>query len=185
MSHGDSMHRASGSNRECRPAGALLIRVAIATLCLPVHGCDLGSGGAVELSWALRPASSASADKFVNCQADSSDAGWGPVALIRLHWQVGATEGSHAWTCGANHGATGFELAEGTANLSLTPECSDGQAAASDTYIAPAIVQREVIRGETVSLGAVELVVSVTGCASAAAGNANHGTGACICAAPP
>ena len=124
-------------------------------------------------------------DKFVDCQADSTGAGWGPVALIRLHWQVGDARGSHAWSCGANHGATGFELAEGTANLSLTPECGDGETAASDTYIAPAIVQREVIRGETVSLGAVELVVSVTGCASATSGNANHGTAACICAPAP
>ena len=166
------MHRDSGSNRECAALRAPLTRIAIATLWLLVHGCDTGSGGAVELSWKLRPASSALKDKFVDCQADSAAAGWGPVTQIRLHWRVGARESSHAWRCGDNHGTTLFELDEGVAQLSVTPECDGDQPAAPDTYIAPAIVQRDVIRGETVSLGAVELVVSVSDCA----------TEPCICA---
>src|ERR1700759_1301322 len=67
MSNGDSMHDDSGSNRECRVpvAVAWMIRVATATLCLGVHGCDTGKGGAVELSWSLRPASSELNKKFV------------------------------------------------------------------------------------------------------------------------
>jgi hypothetical protein len=164
------MHPISGSNRECKPAPGLRLRVAIATLCLPVHACDLGSGGAVELSWSLRPASSAVTDKFVGCEDSHSPPAWA-VEGIRLHWQVGDATCSRAWSCGNNHGATGFEIPPGIANLWLTPECALGpptcddiQPAAPDTYIAPAIVQREVIRGEAVTLGAVELVVSVAAC---------------------
>src|ERR1043165_493152 len=87
MSNGHNMHPDSGSNRECsarRVVRAWAARVVSATLWLLVHGCDTGSGGAVELSWKLRPASSALMDKFVDCQADSEAAGWGPVAQIRL-----------------------------------------------------------------------------------------------------
>lgn len=183
MSLGDSMHDASGSNRECRARGAVasLIRVAIVTLCLPVHGCQASPGGAVELSWKLRPASSASTDKFVDCQPDTPDSGWGPVTWIRLDWRVGATVGSHDWMCGDNHGATGFDLPEGTAELHVTPECGDRELAAQDTYIAPAALQRNVIRGETVSLGAIELIVTATRCRAAAPDDPNSGTQPCIC----
>jgi hypothetical protein len=153
--------------RCARKQGARSIWVAIATLCIPVHGCDTGTGGAVELSWKLRPASSSLNSKFVDC--DSGQRGTNPVAQIRLHWQIGNTadpagnDGSQAWSCQLNHGVTGFDLAEGTANLWVTPECSNGPAS-PDTYIAPAIVQRQVSQGDTVSLGAVELVVSVSDC---------------------
>lgn len=132
----------------------------------------MGSGGAVELSWKLRPTSSADPNKFVECR-DQDPAQWGPVTRIRLHWQVGDVSCSHAWSCDSNHGTTGFEIPEGTAQLWVTPECGraqstpdclDDQPAALDTYIAPAKVQRDVIRGEIVSLGAVELVVSVFDC---------------------
>jgi hypothetical protein len=168
------MHPISGSNRKARPAHSLRIRIAIATLCLPVHACDLGSGGAVELSWSLRPASSAMTAKFVGCEGrDSSGSLIWAITQIQLHWQVGSVTGSKAWSCDANHGATGFEIAPGPANLWVTPACGPAQTtppsdddvpAAPDTYIAPAIVQRDVIRGETVTLGAVELVVSVATC---------------------
>jgi len=178
------MHDESGSNPPGRSAhpwggrGAWLTRVAQATLCLLVHGCDTVQGGAVELSWKLRPASSSLQDKFVDC--DSGREGTGPVTAIRLHWRVengsadpSEHDGSEVWRCTDNHGVTGFALAEGTASLWITPECMDGTAAAN-TYIAPAIVQRSVIRGDTVSLGAIELVVSVAYCA----------TTPCICGAP-
>jgi len=143
------------------------MRASVAALLL-VYGCDTVDGGAVELSWKLRPAASSLEDKFVDC--DSARVGTGPVTAIRLHWEVEndsddptGKEGSVAWECRFNHGVTGFALAEGTANLWVTPECADGTAAAA-TYIAPAIVQRSVIRGDTVSLGAIELVVSVAYC---------------------
>jgi hypothetical protein len=164
------MRSASGSNRECRTPGRVTWTTwgAIATLCLAVHGCDTVTGGAVELSWKLRPTASSLSDKFVDC--NSGQVGSGPVTRIRLHWEVDnndgdarGKEGSQAWLCEYNHGVTGFDLAEGTAKLWVTPECEDGPAA-PETYIAPAIVQRSVGRGNTVSLGAVELVVSASYC---------------------
>src|ERR1041384_5592032 len=76
MRTGDSMRDDSGSNRcgagVARPGPgsvAWLIRVVAGTLYLLVHGCDTVSGGAVELSWKLRPASSSLSDKFVDCDS--------------------------------------------------------------------------------------------------------------------
>lgn len=162
------------------------MRVAIVTLCLAVHACDTGRGGAVELSWKLRPMSGTSEDPFVRvCHPDRTQ-GW-DVAMIRLSW-TRSSDGacpmppcSKDWNCDENHGATGFDLPEGIANLLVTPACSDGSLPAPDTYIAPAIVQRDVIRGETVSLGAVELVVATTKCKTAEMGSTNAGDQSCIC----
>ncbi len=177
------MHRASGSNHPGRSSAvarrAQATRWSVALALLVAAGCDTVEGGAVELSWKLRPGSSSLEDKFVDC--DSERAGTGPVTEIRLHWEVendnpdptGKT-GSASWLCRFNHGVTGFALPEGTANLWVTPECASGPAAPS-TYLAPAIVQRTVIRGDTVSLGAIELVVTVAGC----------DTAPCICGAEP
>jgi hypothetical protein len=147
-------------------------------LCLLVHGCDASTGGAVELSWKLRPASSSLPDKFVDCEPPQDGAGWGKIESIRLNWQV--TDNSqliaadHAqWECGLNHSATKFVLPEGTADLSVVPVCERGEPADLRTYIAPAPVQRVVTPGDTVSLGAVELVISVSSC------DTDH---PCICA---
>lgn len=173
MSHGDSMRDEAGSNHRCRTAGSVAwaTRVAAGTLCLLVHGCEPGHGGAVELSWKLRPASSSLMDKFVDC--NSRQPGTGAVTDIRLHWQMdasgdsGANEGYKSWPCDYNNGVTGFEVPEGIVDLSVTPECMYGQAS-HGTYIAPAPVRRYVTRGDTVSLGAVEIVVSVSHCRGAA-----------------
>lgn len=175
------MHPGFGSNRAWRAAVTPRIRVAVVTMCLLVHGCDTVRGGAVELSWKLRPASSATQQPFARkCERDSSlPEAWGPIAKIRLDWTK--SDGTcpsppcdDAWNCDDNHGATGFVLPDGLANLSITPECAihhdDGSPdtyapAAPGSYIAPALVQRDVIRGEIVSLDAIELVVVVTDCA--------------------
>jgi hypothetical protein len=178
MSHGDSMHHDSGSNRESRLGVTARWRVAIVTLCLMVHGCDTGHGGAVELSWSLRPVPGAGTTQFTGCHPDVKSEGW-DIARIRLRWTL--ADGScpaqlcdQTFDCDANHGATGFDVPAGIANLLVAPECSDGNLPAPNTYIAPAIVQRNVIRGETVSLGAVELVVAISDCASRP----------CICGTP-
>ena len=166
-------------------------RLVIAVASLGVHGCDTVAGGAVELSWKLRPAASSLEDKFVDC--DSGQVGTEPVTKIRLHWKVDdggddpSREGSDAWECRFNHGVTGFELAVGVAQLWITPECENGPAEL-DTYIAPAIVQRSVALGDTVSLGAVELVVSASYCRFDAAGkpvDASIPSQPCICDLAP
>ena len=180
MSHGDSMHDDSWSNHRCR-AGAPVAwptRVGIVTLWFLIHGCDTVSGGAVELSWKLRPASSSLDDKFVDC--NSGKPLTGEVRDILLHWRVNGEEGEKSWRCDFNHGVTGFELAEGTAQLWVTPACVNGDAA-TDTYIAPAIVERTVVKGETVSLGAVELVVAVSECINPNMAMPQDGKRPCIC----
>jgi hypothetical protein len=124
-------------------------------VCLLVNGCTNITGGAVELSWKLRPASG-STDIFVDC--DSGIAGTNPVTRIRLDWEVGSAADFATWECTDYHGVTGFDLPVGTATLSVSPECGSG-AAATNTYTAPAPEQRTVIVGNTISLGAVELIV--------------------------
>jgi hypothetical protein len=124
-------------------------------------GCIEVDGGAVELSWKLRPASSSLRDKFVEC--DSGLPGTNPVTQIRLSWQVGDVTGTAAWRCDDNHGVTGFDLPAGDALLSIAPECAVGPAS-TVTYTAPAPVRRRVISGDTVSLGAVEIVLHVSYC---------------------
>jgi hypothetical protein len=148
------------------------LRIALVTLCLPVHACDTVGGGAVELSWKLRPASGPLSDKFVDCASGLT----GPVTAIRLHWQVGDQPGSQAWACQNNHGVTGFDLPEGTAQLWVTPECGDGVPADPAAYISPAPIERAVTHGGTVSLGAVELIVVVSYC-----GPPMGSTQPCIC----
>jgi hypothetical protein len=141
--------------------------MALATvLCLPVHGCEDVNGGAVELSWKLRPASSSLEDKFVEC--NPGRAGTKRVTEMRLDWEVRdlagvAHVGFDRWACTANHGVTGFDLPEGDALLRVTPLCAEGEAEPA-SYIAPAAEQRRVIVGDTISLGAVEIIVVVTVC---------------------
>lgn len=129
-------------------------------VCLGVNaGCTAVNGGAVELSWKLRPASG-STDIFVDCDQIPNT---NPVTRIRLDWQVDTTHGSQAWNCTDYHGVTGFDLPVGTALLSVSPECETGDAT-TNTYTAPAPEQRIVIVGNTISLGAVELIVEDTRC---------------------
>ncbi len=131
--------------------------------------CADVNGGAVELSWKLRPASSALEDKFVNCRSDEDGAG--TVTAIRLDWTVdvlvnGAVEqqiDSEEWPCGDSHGVTGFVLPEGSGLFSITPLCEFG-VASPESFVSPAVEQRRVIVGNTVSLGALELIVQVSNC---------------------
>lgn len=135
-------------------------RALVVTLALAA-GCETVDGGAVELEWTLRPASSKLPDKFVAC--DSGQIGTHAVTRIRLDWQT-ATDSDHAeWPCNDSHGVTGFSLSAGPTLFSVSPVCA-GKYASLDSYIAPAVEQRDVILGDTVSLGAIELVVNVTYC---------------------
>ena len=75
--------------------------------------------------------------------------------------------GTDEWSCDDSHGVTGFDLPAGTALLSVKPICGEQPNefdALPSSYIAPAAEQRRVNLGDTVSLGAVELVVMVRYC---------------------
>ena len=153
---------------------AWLPRIAIATLYLSVHGCAGANGGAVELSWKLRPASGATADpnvpSFLDCDLTGNDgqalAGTMPVPYIELDWTVGTNEGHSVFKCRNGHGVTGFDLPPGVATLSVRPLCGVNAPADPAGYEAPAPEQRSVGIGQTISLGGVELVVEVTDCSS-------------------
>lgn len=136
--------------------------------------CDKVEGGAVELSWKLRPASSDSPDKFVDCKTGVKVDVEGrlvelEVDKIQLEWTVQTTDnrfitGTDAWSCDDSHGVTGFDLPPGTALLSVKPICLNDSEPFPGSYIAPAAEQRRVNLGETISLGAVEVVVAVSYC---------------------
>jgi len=141
-------------------------------LYLLVHAAcaDNVTGGAVELSWRLRPASgSPTTQPFIDC--NSGLPGTGPVTGVLLTWNVEGTPGSVTFDCNPGHGVTRFVLPPGDALLSVAPVCASGPAAPA-TYIAPAPEQRTVNVGDTVSLGAVELVLQVSSCSA---------TQPCIC----
>ena len=156
-----------------------IARLAIATACFCICGCDTVDGGAVELSWKLRPVSSELPDKFVSCSFrseqrcdDGSIASPSPISKMRLDWSVTTNDnqivtGTDEWPCDDSHGVTGFDLPPGTALLSVKPICGRAPAefpALAGSYITPAAEQRRVTLGDTVSLGAVELVVEVSYC---------------------
>ncbi|MGE0870314.1 MAG: hypothetical protein AB7P03_17240 [Kofleriaceae bacterium] len=134
--------------------------LAVTTAWLVLLGCEPVDGGAVELSWKLRPAG-ASDERFLSC----SPAGTGRIERMRLDWVVGEVAGTDSWDCEDNAGVTGFDLPEGDALLSVVPMCAGGPAA-PNTYTAPAPERRRVVTGDTVSMGAVELVLEVADCAS-------------------
>jgi hypothetical protein len=141
---------------------AISPRAVALVLCIVVHaGCSDVSGGAVELSWKLR-AATGSTSTFLDCAIDLP--GTGQVAQIRLDWDVGGVTGFRQWSCDDDHGATGFELPEGQALLSVSPVCEFDRAADAATYTAPAPEQRTVIAGNTINLGGVELLLEVASC---------------------
>lgn len=126
----------------------------------------------MELSWKLRPASSSLEDKFVDC--NSRKPGTNPVTHIRLDWGVLEERGSETWPCTDSYGVTRFVLPPGEAYLHVRPLCAEDIAADPASYIAPAPERRAVNLGDTVSLGAVELIVNVSYCAEQR----------CICSEP-
>ena len=133
-------------------------------VCLSVHalGCADVQGGAVELSWKLRAATGSEETFIDTCTPRNA----GTIKNIRLDWDVDGVTGHRQWPCDDDHGVTGFQLPEGTALLWVSPVCASIDAT-PDTYTAPAPEQREVIAGETISLGGVELILEVQACPAA------------------
>jgi hypothetical protein len=151
-----------------------MLLVAVLVGCTDVHG------GAVELSWTLRPQSGDDVDLFVQC--DTGVVGANPVTFMRLDWSVGSATGSSFWPCTDYHGVTGFELPVGSAELVITPECGSGDIPPPAEYISPPPQVRDVTVGNTVDLGAIEVFVEISNCV---AGSGSSGVGsasqACIC----
>lgn len=139
------------------------LRAVVLALCLVVHGCTDVQGGSVELSWKLR-AASGSTRTFLECEFGLEPTGNARISAIQLTWDVAGMRNSRSWPCENDHGVTAFELPEGQALLSVSPICENGSMAAANTYTAPALEQRQVIVGNTVSLGGVELLLEVSSC---------------------
>jgi len=145
------------------PSVARAPRLAVTLVYLAVHAaCSTVDGGAVELSWRLRPNSGAGTSQpFIDCTSNLPQTG--AVTGIRLDWHVGSDSAFDVFDCNAGQGVTRFVLPPGEALLSVSPVCAAGPADTS-TYTAPAPVQRTVTVGNTVSLGAVELILQVSSC---------------------
>jgi hypothetical protein len=94
-------------------------RILATVVCLGVHGCTQPTGGAVELSWALRS----------TLDRDISDCANERIGRIRLWWDTGRDTRWVAFPCEDNHGVTAFDLPTGSVALSISPECLDGKAA--------------------------------------------------------
>ncbi|HTR50770.1 MAG TPA: hypothetical protein VMJ10_08700 [Kofleriaceae bacterium] len=158
--------------------------------CAFACSCTTANGGAVDLSWTLRPQSGTTdpniPSPFVDCGLKGNDSTTplaGPVEWIELDWAVGAVTGQRTFCCYLEHGVTTFDLPQGTASLSVVPLCGDGNPAEDGTYVAPAPVLRSVTEGATITLGAVELIVDVASNETDCSGGS--GTTPCICANIP
>lgn len=124
-------------------------------LCLGVHaGCTDATGGAVELSWALRSTN----------DRDISDCDGGKVGSIRLWWDTGTTMRDKDFACRDNHGVTAFDLPVGQVALWVTPVCADGTEPDVRTFETPPPIERQVSVGQTIELDAVLLVLQVDDC---------------------
>jgi len=128
-----------------------------------VVGCAVADNGAVELSWAFRPASSALPDKFVDCNANG-EPGTHPIDTVALDWAVEGETGTFEWPCGGFTGATGFVVPVGDATLTVRPVCAGGIPLDPASVRAPATIVRGVTKADVVSLGAVQIVVQVSSC---------------------
>lgn len=140
------------------------LRAVVFALCLPVHGCTDVSGGAVEMSWKLR-AATGSSKTFLDCAITLAPTNQVvEVARVQLDWDVDGETGSRSWPCDDDHGVTKFELPAGQALLRVSPICANDIVPEPSTFRAPAPEQRNVIVGNTINLGGVELLLEVSSC---------------------
>lgn len=149
----------------CRSRATLVWCAWATTLCLGVHGCTEATGGAVELSWALRSTRDVRIDDCVG----------NTVGRIRLWWATEDMQRYTAFPCNDNHGVTAFDLPVGQVSLYVTPECTDGNSADPEHFVTAPPIVREVTIGEAITLDAVLLVVKVDDCATSAT---------CVCGRP-
>lgn len=144
---------------------ATVWRSSVPLLCLFVHGCTETTGGAVELSWALRSTQ----------DVGITDCAGGRIREIQLGWQTPDITASKGFPCDANHGTTAFELPPGPVTLTVVPTCEFttgprcltsptpcdcvSKVADSATFESPPPLVRRVAVGEIVTLDAVVMVI--------------------------
>src|SRR5687767_4470716 len=136
----------------CRSRATMVWCAWATVVCLGVHGCTEATGGAVELSWALRTTRDVGLD-------DCAD---GFIGRIRLWWETPSTRRFTAFPCDENHGVTAFDLPAGEVSLEVTPECDEdspypGMEPPSEMFTSPPPIVRDVTIGEAVTLDAVLL----------------------------
>src|SRR5438874_12834009 len=121
----------SASNSTSMQTGQMWARVRVAlaprlALCLAVYGCTGGAdGGAIELSWKLRPASGATAGSdvppFLDCSMTDTNGVTlaGTIVAIALDWTAANGKPGHdEFRCTDGHGVTHFEVPPGMVPLS-------------------------------------------------------------------
>jgi len=132
-------------------AHARLCGLLASVLSLGVHGCTEATGGAVELSWALRTTRDVG---ISDCLDDR-------IGRIRLWWESPDSARFESFPCRDNHGVTAFDLPLPEVGLRVAPECRNGSEADPASYMAPPPIVRDVAVGETITLDAVLLVLRV------------------------
>jgi hypothetical protein len=150
--------------RAARQSRAGAWRLGTLALSLGAFACTDVTGGAVELSWALRTTRDVGLD---DCAGDA-------IGRIRLWWETDERRRFASFPCRDNNGVTAFDLPLGSVSLDVTPECSDGTTPAVNDFVAPPPITRTVALGEAITLDAILLVVKVDDCAAAT----------CICGRP-
>ena len=160
-----TMGEAVVASPHSRGAGRRVWRATVPLLCLVVHGCTDASGGAVELSWALRSTQ----------DTEITDCAGGRIDEIQLWWQGAGVVEHKGFACDARHGTTAFELPSGEVTLWVQPTCTvttgprcsvnptpcECTASVADpaTYEAPPPLVRRVVVGDTITLDAVVMVI--------------------------
>jgi hypothetical protein len=145
----------------CGVQAALLLSGAA----LALGGCVRVDGGAVELSWTVRPIDGMTdLDDWADCARGTDTLA--EVALCARACTIvsdGACVGEvtcpvHAWPCERRHGSTLFEIVAGRKELWIEVRCADG--ARADVLVPEPIV-RDIADGEVTQLHAVLISVPV------------------------
>lgn len=144
--------------------------VLVIALGAALGGCVEVSGGAVELSWALR---SFSGENISTCAEagieevqvcwDLLDGGSEPQELAcppaDIQTSGAVVPGGRIFDCNVKRGVSGFEVPPGRVLFWLRPLCADGQPPTEDAYLVPPPVVRTVESGQVVTLNALLVVV--------------------------
>jgi hypothetical protein len=133
---------------------ATLWRISATMLCLGVHGCTQPTGGAVELSWALRS----------TLDRDISDCAAGRIGRIRLWWETDTDRTLGRVSLRGQSRRDGVRPADRRGGAVDHAGMPDGLNADPEHLPAPPPIVRDVAIGQAVTLDALLLVVQVDDC---------------------